>query len=187
MPFKNVPPLYTIWQGMRRRCLTPTFKQWKDYGGRGIKICPEWSDFAQFVMDMGPRPTPEYTLEREDNDGDYTPQNCVWATRQQQAANRRSNVFITIDEISYNAYTLAKKYHVKADTIIARAKEGLGFQACITPGHLTWATGRPADSCKNGHPYTEENTRIFPNGRRACRICLRTNAQRQYWKDKKGA
>jgi hypothetical protein len=71
----------------------PNHKQFKDYGGRGISVCPEWTDFAAFQKDMGPRPKGGM-LDREDNNGNYEPSNCRWATRKEQNSNRRNCIFI---------------------------------------------------------------------------------------------
>lgn len=89
-------PEYSVWSSMKTRCLNPKTRQYADYGGRGITICPEWlNDFAQFLADMGPRPentrTREWSLERRDNDGPYCPANCYWATRWQQDNNKRTS------------------------------------------------------------------------------------------------
>lgn len=81
-------PLYAIWIQMRRRCLNPKHPDWKHYGGRGIRVCSRWRNFAKFVADMGERP-PGLEIDRRNNDGHYTPGNCRWATRTEQNRNRR--------------------------------------------------------------------------------------------------
>jgi hypothetical protein len=74
---------------MRARCNNPNHPNYPDYGGRGIKVDPRWDDFAQFLADMGDRPTSLYSLDRVDVEGPYAPENCEWATRSQQRRNQR--------------------------------------------------------------------------------------------------
>ena len=84
--------IYHIWISMRERCNNPNAKQYKDYGGRGIKICKEWDDVEIFCQDMGERPSIRHSLDRIDNDKGYCKENCRWATYEQQAANRRKKL-----------------------------------------------------------------------------------------------
>jgi hypothetical protein len=86
---KNTPE-YNTWRAMRSRCNNPNRPEYKNYGGRGIKVCKEWDEsFESFIGDMGKKPSGKYSLERIDNDLGYFKENCKWATYKEQASNRR--------------------------------------------------------------------------------------------------
>lgn len=81
---------YRAWIAMKNRCLNPNQDRFADYGGRGISVCVRWlKSFENFLSDMGRKPSPLHTLDRKDNNGDYKPSNCRWATPEQQRANQR--------------------------------------------------------------------------------------------------
>lgn len=88
---------YGIWYSMINRCQNEKHESYKDYGGRGITVCERWNaSYENFLTDMGRRPTPKHSIERKDNNGPYSPENCVWATKAEQSRNHRRNQWLTL-------------------------------------------------------------------------------------------
>ena len=86
---KKKSPEYLAWKNARSRCNNSNRKDYIDYGGRGITVCERWNDFEKFLEDMGKRPSSQHSLDRREVNGNYEPDNCRWATKQEQVLNRR--------------------------------------------------------------------------------------------------
>lgn len=115
---------YKIWRGILARCYMPSASGFHRYGGRGIKVCDRWHDYANFLADMGRKPSPRHSVERENNDGDYEPDNCVWALPWVQALNKSNNHRITLDGVTLTITEWARLRGNTAQRIIARLNSG---------------------------------------------------------------
>ena len=118
--------LYRIWIGMKYRCTNPRSKSYENYGGRGIAVHQEWMDsFEAFKRDIGEPPSDLHTIERRDVNRGYEPGNCYWATMEEKANNRRTNVVLTLGGMSLTQAQWAKKLGIAAQTIRRRLQRGL--------------------------------------------------------------
>lgn len=125
--------IYKIWCGMRKRCNDKNDSGYARYGGRGIKVCARWDNtndgFQNFLLDMGERPN-DYQVDRIDNDGDYSPENCRWASRKEQAYNRESTVMVNGECLS----DISKRLGGGRGMVNARLREGWSLEkATSTP------------------------------------------------------
>lgn len=96
-------PIHNVWWAMLTRCSNPKQKSYKNYGGRGITVCERWSGndgFQNFLADMGARPSERHTIDRINNNGNYEPSNCRWATPKEQGRNKRSTRYATIGGVT---------------------------------------------------------------------------------------
>lgn len=134
--YKPVPPsqkthgmsytrAYHSWQQLKNRCLNKNDRQYPDYGGRGISVCEEWLVFENFYKDMGNPPNKDYSIDRINNDGNYEPTNCRWATRYQQNMNRRSTRFITFRGITKTLVDWAREMGINEMTLRGRVNAGV--------------------------------------------------------------
>ena len=95
---KTRTPMYILYRGMIGRCTYPSIKSYPDYGGRGIKVCERWlgdNGFANFLSDMGDRPSKNHSIERKNSNGNYCPENCIWELTARQSWNKRNNRILT--------------------------------------------------------------------------------------------
>lgn len=114
---------YGIWAGMIQRCYRKTHKHYRHYGGRGIAVCDGWRhDFAQFLNDMGRRPSPKHKLERKNNSTGYEKNNCVWATQAEQMRNTRRNHLITFNGTTLCMTDWAHTLHLTPASLLKRLK-----------------------------------------------------------------
>ncbi len=127
-------PEYDTWRRMKQRCYDETIEGYPHYGGRGIRVCDRWVDsFENFLADMGTRPGPGFTIEREDVNGHYEPTNCVWATVTEQNRNKRTNVHITAYGKTQLAADWSRETGLSHTTISDRLNRGWDPERAVTP------------------------------------------------------
>lgn len=124
-------PTFATWASMRLRCNPKNADYYRDYAGRGIKICPEWADFSRFLADMGERPG-GMTIDRIDVNGDYCKENCRWATAKDQAENRRNTIWVEYKGQKYTIPQLSRLLGINHHTIRNRIRKGTQLDAPVT-------------------------------------------------------
>ena len=118
-------PEYRTWADMIQRCRNPQCRGYDRYGGRGVEVCERWANsFAAFLEDMGPRPSRLHSIDRENNDGNYEPGNCRWATRREQSLNTRRAISITHNGESRSLLDWAEHLGVDYNILYARIYRG---------------------------------------------------------------
>lgn len=124
---------YSVFRGMWDRCVNKKNDSYKDYGGRGIKVCERWREFKNFFEDMGKRPTDRHTLDRfPDNNGNYEPGNCRWATPDEQRRNMRSSVYVNYDGNKVLLLDLVEKLKLNRGVVYGRLKNGWKLEDALT-------------------------------------------------------
>lgn len=130
---KKPPVEYVAWTQMIQRCEDVNCPGYKDYGGRGVSVCSRWrASFTAFLSDVGNRPAPGYSLERKKNDGNYEPGNVVWATKKQQARNRRSSRFLEANGERLTLAEWAERLGCSHTSILGRIRRGMSEQDAVT-------------------------------------------------------
>ena len=129
-PARPLTSTYFVWVGLRRRCFNPNHRDYAAYGGRGITVCRRWADYDAFLEDMGERPVGT-SIDRIDNDGNYEPSNCKWATKVEQCRNmRRSRIFPHNGE-SKTLTEWSKVLGINYDRLRGRLRLGWTFERAI--------------------------------------------------------
>lgn len=121
--------IYSTFSHMNRRCLDKAHKKYAYYGGRGITICDRWhrdtpNSFENFLLDMGEKPSRKHSIDRIDNNGPYTPENCRWSTALEQANNQRSNRRFTYGSRTQNMSQWARELGIRKNTVYQRLYQG---------------------------------------------------------------
>lgn len=128
-------PEHSAWRNMKDHCFNPRNRMYKYYGGRGVKVCKRWvKSYVNFVFDMGRKPSKEYSLDRINVNGNYTPKNCRWATAKEQTSNRRINRWFTYKGVTKHLDDWARESKIGFSTFKTRIYRGWPFiKALLTP------------------------------------------------------
>lgn len=160
---------YVIWMGMRERCNNPKDHAYPSYGGRGIKVCRRWDTFTHFLVDMGRRPSRLHSLDRKDNDKGYTPSNCRWATKREQAENRRSARLISYDGVTRTLGGWARAVGIGGAALADRLRRGWPLSSALTRrgnqgrGWMATTCRRTRVRCTTCHRTVKSTLRGFPS------------------------
>ncbi len=131
-PASGASPEYIVWTLMIARCTNPQSTSFPRYGGRGIRVCGQWLvSFETFIADMGPRPA-GLSIERINNDGNYEPANCRWATRTEQANNRRSSRYLELNGERMTMADWSRRTGLGQTLIHSRLKKGWTVERALT-------------------------------------------------------
>lgn len=172
-------PEYQVWCKIKARCCNPNDIGYENYGGRGIKICDRWlHSFADFIQDLGERPSNDHSIDRVDVNGDYEPSNCRWALPDVQHNNKRNSVLLEWNGLKLTPAQWGRKLNIRAGVIRDRIQRGWSISKALSePVKLNSNETALRTCCGNGHPYPENPTRRS-NGSRACAQCDRQYCRR---------
>jgi len=122
---------YTTWDAMLARCRNPEYESYSHYGGRGIKVCDRWLTYENFLSDMGRKPSKQHSIDRIDNDGDYCPGNCRWATQSEQNRNTSRNLMLTFNGLTMCAADWGDSLGIPGGEISRRIRRGWTVQRAL--------------------------------------------------------
>jgi hypothetical protein len=126
-------PFYRVWINIHSRCSNPNSSDhWPFYGARGITVCDRWADFANFAEDMYPTYQEGLTIERIDNNGPYSPENCRWATTAEQSLNKRSNHLLTYEGRTMTIMEWSIETGIHHHALYSRIKRGWSIERALT-------------------------------------------------------
>jgi hypothetical protein len=179
-------PLYAKWASMKTRCTNTKADHYACYGGRGIKVCQRWNEsYEAFEADMLPTYKAGLHIDRIDNDGNYAPENCRWATRIEQMNNTRHNRHITIGGRTETLAEWARIYSISSANISHRLSMGWSETRAVTEpvGESPTELNAKVKTCKYGHPFSGDNLEIDHSpsrtkaGSRVCIECKHRHAR----------
>lgn len=161
----SISTLHGIWRGMVGRCYNPKIRSYARYGGRGIKVCERWrTSFENFLVDMWPRPSLGHSLDRINNDGDYEPSNCRWATRHEQSRNHSRTILLTFNGETKCISDWARELGLPKTTLLIRYHQGRPLSEVINRKYLY---GKYRKGAAPVCSIADGVERVFPSARSA--------------------
>jgi hypothetical protein len=165
---RTYDPIYEIWCGMIKRCYNRKHKDWRLYGGKGIRVCARWRHtFAAFLADMGERPSPKHSIDRRDGTKGYSPENCRWATAKEQANNTAANRRLTYNGVTRTLSQWADVVGIDMQLLSARNRAGWSVERVLT---------KPATNLGGGHggaKLTERDVRAIRRSSKSSPVLAR--------------
>jgi hypothetical protein len=140
---KDRKQAYITWAHIKERCENPSCRDYKNYGGRGIAVCDSWQIFENFYNSMGDPPTSKHTIERVNNNKNYEPDNCIWATRKEQNNNTRLNRILELNGQRKTLAQWSESTGINHKTLSTRLRDGWSVERALTQK----VTSIPTEAC----------------------------------------
>ena len=126
--------MHYAWLQMKGRCINPRHKEYRYYGGRGIKVCERWLNFENFAADIGQPPSPKHSIDRKNNDGDYEPGNVKWSTQVEQVRNRGIAIYVEINGVRRHLAEWAEVSGNSYSKLLQRLRRGIVGEMLLKTG-----------------------------------------------------